>query len=91
MKQQDNDSKKKADATVHERLQQILADCLRLDKGQIVPDASLIEDLNADSLDLVDLLMEMEDEFKLSIPSQDMLRLHTVQDIENYLSMRSTI
>ena len=77
-------------ATVFERLQRIIIDQLGVEEKQVVPDASLVEDLNADSLDLVELTMAIEDEFsddnrKIQIPDEDAEKLRTVQHAVDYI------
>jgi len=52
---------------VHDRLIHIIAEQLGVDENEVVPSASFVEDLNADSLDLVELIMSLEEEFKLQI------------------------
>ncbi|MBE0415272.1 MAG: acyl carrier protein [Dehalococcoidia bacterium] len=77
-------------ATVFERLQRIIIDQLGVEEKQVVPDASFVEDLNADSLDLVELTMAMEDEFsddtkRIQIPDEDAERLRTVKEAVDYI------
>jgi acyl carrier protein len=76
-------------ASVHTKLKQLIAAWLEVSVNQIIPEASLIEDLKADSLSLVELVIAMEEAFNLNIPSGDMQRLDTVQDVEDYLTKRS--
>jgi acyl carrier protein len=58
-------------ATVSERLKKIIVDQLGVDESEVVPSASFVEDLNADSLDLVELIMSLEEEFKVQISDED--------------------
>ncbi len=72
-------------ATVSERLKKIIVDQLGVDESEVVPSASFVEDLNADSLDLVELIMSLEEEFKLQISDEDAEKIATVQDAEDYI------
>lgn len=74
--------------SIHEKLKRLLMTWLDIDESQIIPEASLIDDLKADSLSLVELVMAMEDAFNLRISSEDMQRIYTVQDVEDYLTKR---
>jgi acyl carrier protein len=74
--------------TVHERLTKIIADQLGVDESEVVPSASFVEDLNADSLDLVELIMSLEEEFKLQISDEDAEKITTVQEAEDYIEER---
>jgi len=75
-------------ATVHERLTKIIADQLGVDESEVVPGASFVEDLNADSLDLVELIMSLEEELKLQISDEDAEKNTTVQEAEDYIEER---
>ena len=77
-------------ATVFERVRKIVVDQLGVDEAQVVPSASFVDDLNADSLDLVELIMSMEEEFSkdgtaLEISDEDAEKILTVQDAIDYL------
>ncbi|MDP2718516.1 MAG: acyl carrier protein [Dehalococcoidia bacterium] len=77
-------------ATVYERLKKLVIDQLGVEEEAVVPQASFVEDLNADSLDLVELIMSIEEEFsdtdnKLEIPDEDAEKIATVQDALDYL------
>ena len=72
-------------ATVSERLKKIVVDQLGVDEGEVVPNASFVEDMNADSLDLVELIMSLEEEFKLQISDEDVEKITTVQEAEDYI------
>ena len=72
-------------ATVSERLKKIIVDQLGVDESEVVPSASFVEDLNADSLDLVELIMSLEEEFKLQISDEDAEKITTVQDADDYI------
>lgn len=77
-------------ATVFERVRKIVVDQLGVDEDQVVPSASFVDDLNADSLDLVELIMSLEEEFSnegkaLEISDEDAEKIVTVQDAIDYL------
>jgi len=72
-------------ANVSERLKKIIVDQLGVDESEVVPNASFVEDLNADSLDLVELIMSLEEEFKLQISDEDAEKITTVQEAEDYI------
>jgi acyl carrier protein len=72
-------------ATVSDRLKKIIVDQLGVDESEVVPSASFVEDLNADSLDLVELIMSLEEEFKLQISDEDAEKITTVQEAEDYI------
>lgn len=71
--------------TISERLKKIIVDQLGVDESEVVPSASFVEDLNADSLDLVELIMSLEEEFKLQISDEDAEKITTVQEAEDYI------
>lgn len=68
-----------------DRLIEIIADQLGVAADNITPDASFMEDLGADSLDTVELVMALEEEFDLEIPDSDAEKIQTVQDALDYL------
>ena len=77
-------------ATIFERLKEIVVDQLGVEAEEVVPSASFIDDLGADSLDLVELIMALEEEFsnpsrKVEIPDEDAEKILTVQDAMDYL------
>ncbi len=77
-------------ATVLDRVQTVVADKLGVDKAEVIPDASFTEDLNADSLDLVELIMAFEEEFStdgnaLEISDEDAESITNVQRAIDYL------
>ncbi|MDR1741064.1 MAG: acyl carrier protein [Synergistaceae bacterium] len=69
---------------VMNRLKEIIVDRLDVDAAQIVPEASFVEDLGADSLDIVELIMGIEEEFDIEIPDEDAEKLTTVGEAMNY-------
>lgn len=68
-----------------ERLRKLIAEQLSVDEEEVIPEASFIEDLNADLLDLVELIMTLEEEFNLKISDEDAENIRTVQDAIDYL------
>ena len=68
-----------------DRLKKIIADQLSVNEDDVVPEASFIDDLNADSLDLVELIMSLEEEFGVKISDEDASKILTVQDAMDYL------
>ncbi len=76
-------------ANIEERVIEIIADRLGVEKGDIVPEASFVDDLGADSLDLVELIMAMEEEFDIEIADEEAEKLKTVQDVLNYIKAHS--
>jgi acyl carrier protein len=71
--------------TAEDRLKKIIADQLSVNEDDVVPEASFIDDLNADSLDLVELIMSLEEEFGVKISDEDAAKIQTVQDAMDYL------
>lgn len=70
---------------VFEKIRQILADQLDVDEETITMESDIVEDLEADSLDVVDLIMSMEDEFGVEVPDEEIENFHTVGDIVRYV------
>lgn len=68
-----------------DRLKEIIAKELEVEVKQLTPEAKFIEDLGADSLDIVELVMALEEEFGIDIPDEDADKLKTVGDALNYL------
>ena len=71
---------------VFDKVKEIIVDQLGVDEEQVVPEASFIEDLGADSLDIVELIMSMEDEFGVDIPDTDAEKISTVKDAVDYIT-----
>jgi acyl carrier protein len=73
-----------------DRVKEIIAKELEVDVKQLTPEAKFIEDLGADSLDIVELVMALEEEFGLDIPDEEADKLKTVGDAMNYLKSHAT-
>jgi len=71
---------------VEEKMQNIIVEQLGVSPDAVVPEASFIDDLGADSLDLVELVMVLEEEFDQEIPDEDAEKIKTVQDAINYIN-----
>jgi acyl carrier protein len=72
-------------ATTYERLKKIVVEQLGVDEESVTPEASFVDDLNADSLDLVELIMSLEEEFHLNIEDEEAEKIRTVQDAVEYI------
>lgn len=70
---------------VFEEVRQILMEQLDVDEDDITYDSEIIDDLGADSLDLVDIVMSLEDEFEIEIPEGSIEQIKTVGDLVNYI------
>lgn len=71
--------------TTFEKLQEIIAEQLEIEIDDITPDSELIDDLGADSLDVVDLVMTIEDEFGMEVPDEALEKIRTVDDVVKYI------
>ncbi|MBM2825679.1 MAG: acpP [Dehalococcoidales bacterium] len=77
-------------ATIFERVKKIVVEQLGVEESEVVPSAGFVDDLGADSLDLVELIMSLEEEFsnstkKVEIPDEDAEKIATVQDAVDYI------
>ncbi len=77
-------------ASTYERLKKIVVEQLGVDEEQVTPEASFVDDLNADSLDLVELIMSLEEEFGAEISDEDAEKIRTVQDAVEYVEEHGT-
>ena len=71
--------------SIQPKVKKIIEEQLGVEPERIKEEASFVEDLGADSLDIVELVMAMEEEFDLEIPDEEAEKLKTVQDVSNYL------
>lgn len=71
-----------------EKMKKIIAEQLNVEESTITPESNFKEDLGADSLDLFELVMALEEEFGVSIPSEDLENIKTVNDVMEYLSAK---
>ncbi|MBF0223983.1 MAG: acyl carrier protein [Desulfobacterales bacterium] len=74
--------------SIEEKVRKIICEKLDVELDEVVREASLIDDLGADSLDLVELMMSMEDEFDLEIPEKESEKIKTVKDIIEYIESK---
>jgi len=72
------------------KIQEITADRLGVDESDVTPDASFREDLEADSLDLVELIMELEEQFGMEIPDEEAEKITTVEEAVDYVQEHQT-
>ena len=77
-------------ATTYDRLKNIVVEQLGVDEDEVKPEASFVDDLNADSLDLVELIMSLEEEFATEISDEDAERIRTVGDAVEYIDERTS-
>ena len=73
---------------LEEKVKEIIIEQLDITEEECVPDAAFIDDLGADSLDIVELIMPMEDHFELEISDDDLAKIRTVRDITDYIKER---
>lgn len=73
-------------ASIEERVKQIVAEQLGVDEDQVTPEAAFMDDLGADSLDTVELVMALEEEFDIEISDEDAEKIQKVQDAVDYIS-----
>jgi len=74
--------------SVEEKVKKIIAEKLGVDLAEVVPEASFVNDLGADSLDLVELIMTMEEEFEMEISDDEAEKLVTVKDAIDFINSR---
>jgi acyl carrier protein len=75
-------------AAVEEKVKQIIVEQLQVDDAEVTPNASFQEDLGADSLDVVELVMQFEEAFDLEIPDEDAEKIKTVKDAVDYIEKK---
>lgn len=71
--------------SIEDKVRKVISEKLGVDISEVVPEASLIDDLGADSLDIVELIMSMEETFDLDIPDEEAEKLMKVKDVIKYL------
>ena len=71
---------------VEDKMIDIIVEQLSVDRDKVVPEASFVDDLGADSLDLVELIMAMEEEFDVEIPDEEAEKITTVQNAIDYVA-----
>ena len=74
---------------VDKKVKEVIVEQLNITEEECVPDAAFIDDLGADSLDIVELIMAMEDNFGIDISDDDLVKIRTVQDIIDYIRERT--
>lgn len=79
---------KEKTVSVNAKVKDIIVEQLGVDPDRVKLEASFIDDLGADSLDIVELVMAMEEEFGIEIPDTDAEKLRTVQDVQTYLTSK---
>jgi len=72
-------------ASTYDRLKKIVIEQLGVDESEVTPEASFVDDLNADSLDLVELIMSLEEEFGMEISDEDAEKIQKVSDAVEYI------
>lgn len=75
--------------SITDKIVKVISDKLGIDRVEVIPEASLVDDLGADSLDLVELIMSMEEEFDIEIPDDDAEKIITVKHAINYVKEHS--
>ena len=76
-------------ATIEEKVKKIIVDQLGVDEAEVTPEAKFIDDLGADSLDTVELVMALEEEFGVEIPDEDAEKIATVQNAIDYIKAKA--
>ncbi|HEX9998497.1 MAG TPA: acyl carrier protein [Abditibacterium sp.] len=76
-------------AAVADKVKEIVSDELSVDLGIVTPQARFVEDLGADSLDVVELVMRFEEEFEIEIPDEDAEKITTVGDAVTYIEKKA--
>ncbi len=71
-----------------EQLKKLIVELLEVDESEVVPEASFVDDFNADSLDFIELITAVEDTFQIEIPDEDAENLQTVRDAIDYIETK---
>ena len=85
-----NQTNSMAEKSIEEKVKDIIVEQLGVNPEQVTPQASFIEDLGADSLDIVELVMAFEEEFGVEVPDEDAEKLQTVGDVIKYIEDKSS-
>jgi acyl carrier protein len=72
--------------SLEQKVRSIVADQLGVDLGEVRSDASILDDLGADSLDVVEMVMSLEEAFDIEVPDEDVEEMRTVADVERYVT-----
>jgi acyl carrier protein len=78
-------------AAIDEKVKQIVVEQLGVEEGEVTPKASFVDDLGADSLDQVELVMAFEEAFDVEIPDEDAEKIRTVQDAIDYIEKHAKV
>jgi acyl carrier protein len=76
------------ESEIFEQLKRLIVELLGVDESKVVREASLADDFNADSLDIIELITAVEDVFKIEIPDDDVEKMRTVQDAVDYIEAK---
>lgn len=82
---------KRLDSKTSEQLRNVVAEQLGLDRSEIVPEARILDDLGADSLDIVELVMALEESFDIEVPDADVEMLQTIGDVVAYVEKKQPL
>ncbi len=74
---------------VQDRIREIVSQQLGVDAAELLPEASILDDLGADSLDVVELVMALEEAFDIEVPDADVETMRTLGDVERYVAERT--
>lgn len=77
-----------AEKDTFEQLKKLIVELLEVEEAEVVPEASFVDDLAADSLDFIELITAVEDTFKIEIPDEDAENMKTVSDALNYIESK---
>lgn len=77
-------------ATVEDKVKECIVSQLGVNDDEVTPEASFVDDLGADSLDIVELVMALEDRFGIEIPDEDVEKMRTVKDAIDYVNSKSS-
>ncbi len=80
-----------AKTDISEKVKQIISEQLGVDEAEVTPSASFVDDLGADSLDTVELVMAFEEAFEIEIPDEDAEKIRTVQDAVDYIGKHAKV